>query len=122
MDPAQASQIIMDVSVESPGSIVRRMTVTVLAVELNQRIETRIARLAKTAKLSGFRPGKVPIKVVKSRFSDQVLAEVVDEMINTSYRDALNEKSIIPESRMNATLENLLQWHCEMLAFLIAMQ
>ena len=86
----------MDVSVESPGSILRRMTIIIPAEELDQRIETRILRLAKTAKLPGFRPGKIPRKVIESRFSSQVLQEAVEELIDSSYRDALQEKSITP--------------------------
>ena len=96
MDPSQAPRMIMDVSVESPGPILRRMTITVPAGELDQRIETRISRLAKTAKLPGFRPGKIPRKVIESRFSRQVLQEAVEELIDSSYRDALQEKSIVP--------------------------
>ena len=88
--------MIMDASVESPGPILRRMTITVPAGELDQRIETRISRLAKTAKLPGFRPGKIPRKVIESRFSRQVLQEAVEELIDSSYRDALQEKSIVP--------------------------
>jgi trigger factor len=86
----------MNVSVESPGPILRRMTITVPAEELDQRIETRISRLVKTAQLPGFRPGKIPRKVVESRFSSQVLQEAVEELIDSSYRDALQEKSIAP--------------------------
>ena len=86
----------MNVSVESPGPILRRMTITVPAGELDQRIETRILRLAKTAKLPGFRPGKIPQKVIESRFSSQVLQEAVEELIDSSYRNALREKSIVP--------------------------
>ena len=96
MDPSQAPRMIMDVSVESPGPILRRMTITVPAGELDQRIETRISRLAKTAKLPGFRPGKIPRKVIESRFSSQVLQEAVEELIDSSYRDALQGKSIVP--------------------------
>ena len=72
------------------------MTITVPAGELDQRIETRILRLAKTAKLPGFRPGKIPRKVIESRFSSQVLQEAVEELIDSSYRAALQEKSIVP--------------------------
>jgi len=72
------------------------MTITVPAGELDQRIETRISRLAKTAKLPGFRPGKIPRKVIESRFSSQVLQEAVEELIDSSYRDALQGKSIVP--------------------------
>jgi trigger factor len=72
------------------------MTIVIPAAELDQHIESRILRLVKTAKLSGFRPGKVPRKVVESRFSSQVLQEAVEVLIDSSYRRALHEKSIEP--------------------------
>ena len=72
------------------------MTVTVLAGELEEQIESKILHLTKTAKLPGFRSGKVPRKVVESRFSSQVLQESVEKLIDASYREALQEKSIIP--------------------------
>ena len=86
----------MDVSLESPGSILRRMTIVVPADKLDQSIEKRIVGLTKTAKIPGFRPGKVPKKVIQSRFSSQVLHEAVEELIDLSYREALQDRSIIP--------------------------
>ena len=84
----------MDVSIESPGSIIRRMTIVIPADELDQIIDKKLIQLAKTAKLPGFRPGKIPRKVVESRFSGQVLQEAVEQLIDSSYRDALMERSI----------------------------
>ena len=50
----------MEVSIESPGEIVRRMTIKVPATELEKGVDARIGRFARTAKIPGFRPGKVP--------------------------------------------------------------
>ena len=86
----------MDVSIESPGSIIRRMTIVIPADELDQIIDKKLLQLTKTAKLPGFRPGKIPRKVVESRFSGQVLQEAVEQLIDSSYRDALMERSIVP--------------------------
>ncbi len=84
----------MDVSVESTGAIERRLTIKVPATELDQNIQSRLARLAKTVKLPGFRPGKVPLKVVEARFSEQVLQEAAEELIGSSYRDAVVQESV----------------------------
>jgi len=84
----------MDVSVESTGAIERRLTIKVPATELDQNIQSRLARLAKTIKLPGFRPGKVPLKVVEARFSEQVLQEAAEELIGSSYRDAVVQESV----------------------------
>ena len=84
----------MDVSVESTGAIGRRLTIKVPATELDRNIQSRLARLAKTVKLPGFRPGKVPLKVVEARFSEQVLQEAAEELIGSSYRDAVVQESV----------------------------
>jgi trigger factor len=54
----------------------------------------RLKRLARTAKIPGFRPGKIPMKVIESRFADQALAEAADEIISTSYMEAINGESL----------------------------
>ena len=84
----------MDVSVESTGAIGRRLTIKVPAMELDRNIQSRLARLAKTVKLPGFRPGKVPLKVVEARVSEQVLQEAAEELIGSSYRDAVVQESV----------------------------
>lgn len=86
----------MDVSIESPGSIIRRMTIVIPSGDLDQIIDKKLLQLTKTAKLPGFRPGKIPRKVVESRFSGQVLQEAAEQLIDSSYRDALMERSIVP--------------------------
>ena len=86
----------MEVSIESPGEIVRRMTIKVPATELEKGVDARIGRFARTAKIPGFRPGKVPRKVAEAQFGIQALHEAAQELIDTSYRDALQEKAIVP--------------------------
>ena len=70
------------------------MTVKIPAADLDQNIESRLATLAKTVKLPGFRPGKVPLKVVEARFSKQVLREAAEELISSSYHDAVVQESV----------------------------
>ena len=84
----------MDVSVETTGAIGRKMTVKVPAEQLDGAVSARLKRLARTAKIPGFRPGKIPMKVIESRFADQALAEAADEIISSSYREAINGESL----------------------------
>lgn len=86
----------MDVSIENTGAIGRRMTVKVPADELAGAVTTRLKRLARTAKIAGFRPGKVPMKVIESRFADQALAEAADELISSNYFAAISDQSLEP--------------------------
>ncbi len=86
----------MQVSVETTGPIERRMTVTVPADEMDQIVSKRLTELSRSVKVPGFRPGKVPRKVVERRYGDQVLREAADELINSSYRKALESEEIIP--------------------------
>ncbi len=86
----------MQVSVENTGSIGRKMTISLPASDIEDKIKQRLANLSKTVKLPGFRPGKVPKSVVEGRFGDQVMQEVAGEMIESSFRDALMKEEILP--------------------------
>ena len=62
----------MQVSVESTGKLERRMRVEFPAARIDQEVNSRLKKVGKTAKISGFRPGKVPPKVVKQRYGQQI--------------------------------------------------
>ena len=100
----------MEVSVESPGEIVRRLTIRVPAADLEKGVEARIVRFARTAKLPGFRPGKVPRKVAEAQFGGQALQEAAQELIDASYRDALQEQSIVPVGMPSIEAKQLTRW------------
>ncbi len=86
----------MQVSVENTGSIGRKMTISLPASDIEDKIKQRLANISKTVKLPGFRPGKVPKSVVEGRFGDRVMQEVAGEMIESSFRDALMKEEILP--------------------------
>ena len=79
----------MQVSVETTSSIERRMTVGVPADQIDQKVEQRLQQTAKTIRINGFRPGKVPTKVVKKRFGQSVLQEVLGEVMRDAYIEAI---------------------------------
>ncbi len=86
----------VDVSVEMPGGLERTMTVRVPNVEIEKEISLRLTRVGRTAKLKGFRPGKVPAKIVEQRYGDQVRQEVISDVIRSSYSRALQQEKLLP--------------------------
>lgn len=84
----------MQVSVESVGNLERRMTLSLPADQLDTAVSERLREIARTAKLKGFRPGKVPTKVIEQRFGPQVRSEILDRMLGDSFRNAVRENEL----------------------------
>ena len=68
----------MQVTVENPGGLQRKLTVEVPGDEVQKKIDARLREIGKTAKLSGFRPGRIPMKVLQQRYGPSVRNEIVD--------------------------------------------
>jgi len=86
----------MEVSIENTGGLSRRMTVQVPAERVDQEIESRLKSMSQTVRLDGFRPGKVPTKVIEQKYGKQVRLEVVDQVINSTLQDALSQEGLRP--------------------------
>ena len=86
----------MMVSVETTAGLERRMTIQVPAERIENEIDSRLRRYGKTAKIKGFRPGKVPMQVVRQRYGGQVREEVLGEMIRSSFVEALGQEKLRP--------------------------
>jgi trigger factor len=86
----------MQVSVESIGKLERRMQVQVPAERVSQEIAARLKNLSRTARLKGFRPGKAPLKVIRQQFGTQVHREVIGELLQSSYAEAVTQKQLSP--------------------------
>ena len=69
----------MQVSLENTTPLERRMTVSLPAERLDGVVGTRLQEIARTARLKGFRPGKIPAKVIEQRFGPRVREEVLGE-------------------------------------------
>ena len=85
-----------EVSLEPAAGLERRMTVRVPTAEIERAISARLAQVGKTAKLKGFRPGKVPQKVVRQYYGGQVRDEVMTDVIRTTYSRAIAEQKLNP--------------------------
>ena len=86
----------MQVSLETTSGLERRMKVQVPAERVEREVEDRLKSLSKRAKIDGFRPGKAPFSVLKQRFGDQVRSEVVTELLQSSFNEALAQKKLNP--------------------------
>lgn len=86
----------MQVSVETTEGLERRLTITVPAEKVDAEIKNRLTRLAKTQRIDGFRPGKVPVSVIRQRYGAAVRNEVAAELMQRNYYDALVGEKINP--------------------------
>jgi trigger factor len=84
----------MQVSVESIGNLERRMSFSLPADRLDTHIGGRLRELARTARIKGFRPGKVPTKVIEQRYGEQVRAEALDGLLRETFNSAVREQSL----------------------------
>ncbi len=86
----------MQVTEESANGLERKIVVQVPAEKIDDAVMKRLRDIAKTARINGFRPGKVPLKVVQKRFGGQVKQEVLGDVINESYQEALKQEDYRP--------------------------
>lgn len=86
----------MQVSIETTTGLERRMTVGVPAAEIENAVAARLAEAAKTVRINGFRKGKIPPSVIKSRFGKGVRQEVLGDVMSRAYHAAISEQKIKP--------------------------
>jgi trigger factor len=86
----------MDVTVESTGTLERRMRVELPIAPIEEQVDSRLKSVGRTAKIKGFRPGKVPEKVVRQRYGQQVREEVLGEVLRKSYTEAVTQEKLNP--------------------------
>lgn len=84
----------MQVSVESTGSLERRVIFSLPAGDIDAQVGSRLREIARTVRIKGFRPGKVPSKVVEQRYGDQVRAEIVDGLLREGLDRAVRENEL----------------------------
>lgn len=86
----------MEVSVEQTGNLERKVTVQVPAERIENEVTNRLRDLARRVRMDGFRPGKVPFKVVQRRYDGQVRGEVVSDVMQQSLMEALQQQNLHP--------------------------
>jgi trigger factor len=84
----------MQQEVENLGALQRRLDISVPAEALAKEVKARLARLARSVKMPGFRPGKVPMKMVASSYGAQVQAEVLNDKIGEAFNAEVNARQL----------------------------
>jgi trigger factor len=84
----------MQVSVESVGNLERRMTLRVPAESVEGQVGGRLREIARTARIKGFRPGKVPATVIEQRYGAQVRGEILDDLLQQGFERGVRENEL----------------------------
>jgi trigger factor len=86
----------MQISLEKPSVLERRMKVEVPEERISTAVESRLVKLVQTARIDGFRKGKTPLSIVRQRYAASVRDEVVGETLKTTFSEALASESLQP--------------------------
>lgn len=97
----------MQVSIETTSGLERRLTVGVPAERVESEVNNRLQKAARNIKLDGFRPGKVPMKVIRQRFGEGVRQEVLGEVMSQSFYEAVSQEKLRPAGQPSIEPKNL---------------
>ena len=86
----------MQVVLESPSALERQFTITIPTEDVETEFEAKLAETAKRVRIDGFRPGKVPAKVVRQRYGQAIRQEIVSDLMEKSLGEALSEHEVKP--------------------------
>lgn len=86
----------MQVSVETTGALERRMEVQVPAERIEKAVDERLKSMSRTVRLKGFRPGKVPVNIVRQQFGQQVRQEVLGDVVQSTFAEAVTQQNLTP--------------------------
>ena len=86
----------MQVSLENTASLERRLTVSLPAERLDGVVGRRLQEISRTVKMKGFRPGKIPARVIEQRYGPQVREEALGELIRQSFDEAVRQQNLQP--------------------------
>ncbi len=89
-------QTKMQVSVEIGAGLERRMTVALEPEQVEAEVEKRLREFARSARMPGFRPGKIPVKTLRQRYGVQIRGEVFSELMQSTFGQALVEQKLNP--------------------------
>src|SRR5256714_12569759 len=81
-------------NVETLGTLERRVSMSLPASDIEREIDTRLKKLARNVKMPGFRPGKVPLKLVAQTYGPQVRSEVLGDAVQKAFSEAVKEANL----------------------------
>jgi trigger factor len=84
----------MQTSLENLGSLERRLNMAVAVDEIEKQVDERLKKLSRTMRMAGFRPGKVPLKLVAQQYGPQVRSEVIGDAVQKAFSDVVREQKL----------------------------
>jgi trigger factor len=84
----------MAATLEQTGQLERRLDISLAPAEIDGEVETRLKQLARNVKMHGFRPGKVPLKVVAQQYGEQVRREVLGDVLQKNFGEAVRAQNL----------------------------
>lgn len=97
----------MQVSIETTSGLERRLNISLPASQIDNEVDSKLKESSHKVRLDGFRPGKIPLKVMKQRFGAQVRQEVLQEQINKSVSQAIAQEKLEPAGMPRIEPKNL---------------
>jgi trigger factor len=97
----------MQVSIETTSGLERRLTVGVPAERIESEVDSRLQKAVGNVRLPGFRPGKVPMKVMRQRFGAGVRQEVLGEVVSQSFQEAVVQEQLRPAGQPTIEPKNM---------------
>ena len=86
----------MQVNEVKNDGLSREFSITIAAADIDRLVEDRLGEVGQTVTLPGFRPGKVPMSILKQRFGNAVLGEVLEKAVNETSQEVLQERDLRP--------------------------
>ncbi len=87
------------VNIEKPSKVTRKLTITVTAATIQEQFDKQVTEVSKRARVKGFRPGHVPLAVVKQMYGGEVKMKVYENVIDESFKKAVKDNDLRPVSR-----------------------
>src|SRR5215211_5350596 len=81
-------------NVENLGTLERRVSMSLPSAEIEKQVDERLKKLARSVRMPGFRPGKVPLKLVAQTYGPQVRSEVLGDAVQKSFSDVVREANL----------------------------
>lgn len=89
----------MQVTVENTGPLERKLHVEVPEEKIATEVQNRLQTLSRTTRIQGFRPGTAPMKVIEKKYANRVRQEVIGEVVQSSFYEALTQENLRPAGR-----------------------
>jgi len=96
----------MQVSIETTSGLERKLTVSLPEDKITDAVSVKLKEISRTTKIKGFRPGKVPLGIVQKKFGPQVRNEVVADLVQSSFYEAIVQEKVRPAGNPNITEHN----------------